>query len=68
MPESIRDKQEEFNVDEAMDRIEAINKRLAREDLPLKEALELYKQGAELARKCQEQLEGVEKELVILNV
>ena len=68
MPESIKDKQEEFNVDEAMDRIEAINERLAREDLPLKEALELYKQGAELARKCQEQLEGVEKELVILNV
>ena len=57
-----------FNVDEALDQIEAINKRLAREDLPLKEALELYKQGAELARKCQEQLEGVEKELVILNV
>lgn len=68
MPESIKDKQEEFNVDEAMDRIEAINRRLAQEELPLKEALELYKQGAELAQKCQSRLEGVEKELKILNV
>ena len=59
---------EEFSVDEAMDRIEAINKRLAQEELPLQEALELYKQGAELAQQCQARLEGVEKELKILNV
>ena len=68
MSEVIKETNEEFNVDEAMDRIEAINKRLAQEELPLKEALELYKQGAELAQKCQSRLEGVEKELKILNV
>lgn len=68
MSEVIKETNEEFNVDEAMDRIEAINRRLAQEELPLKEALELYKQGAELAQKCQSRLEGVEKELKILNV
>ena len=61
-------REESFNVDEAMDQIEAINKRLAREELPLQEALDLYKKGTELASKCQQHLEGVEKELKILNV
>lgn len=66
MSEAEKGKKEEFSVDEAMDQIEAINKRLAQEELPLQEALELYKKGAELAARCQQQLEGVEKELMIL--
>ena len=55
-----------FNVDEALDRIEAINKRLAEDNIPLNEALDLYRQGAELADRCQKHLEGVEKELITL--
>ena len=57
---------EAFSVDEALDRIEAINRRLAEENIPLQEALELYKQGALLAEQCQKHLAGVEKELITL--
>ncbi|MBP3729336.1 MAG: exodeoxyribonuclease VII small subunit, partial [Lachnospiraceae bacterium] len=52
---------------EALEQLEAINQRLADPEIPLKESLELYKKGVELAALCQKQLEGVEKELQILN-
>ncbi len=57
---------EPFNVDEALDRLEAINKRLSEENIPLNEALDLYRQGAVLAEQCQKHLAGVEKELITL--
>lgn len=57
----------EFNVDEALDRLEEINKKLAEKGIPLNESLELYKEGTMLATKCKEHLEGVEKQLQIIN-
>ena len=57
----------EFNVDEALARLEVINNRLSEKDVPLAESLELYKEGTELAAKCQEHLVGVEKTLNIIN-
>ena len=56
-------KEEEFNVDEALDRLEEINKRLADKDIALNDSIELYKEGTILATKCQEHLTGVEKVL-----
>lgn len=58
--------EQDFNVDEALDRLEAINQRLAAKDITLKESLELYKEGTKLAAACQERLVGVEKELQII--
>lgn len=57
----------EFNVDEALARLEEINNRMSDKDIPLNESLELYKEGTELAAKCQEHLQGVEKTLKIIN-
>ena len=57
---------QDFNVDEALDRLEEINQRLAAKDITLKESLELYKEGTKLAAACQERLVGVEKELQII--
>ncbi len=57
----------EFNVDEALDRLEEINKKLTEKGLPLNDSLELYKEGTMLATKCKEHLEGVEKQLQIIN-
>ncbi len=57
----------EFNVDRSMDEIEEINKRLAEKDIPLGEALELYKKGTELAGECKKHLEGVEQQLKLIN-
>ena len=58
---------ETFNIDEALNRLEEINKKLSEKDIALNESLELYKEGTQLAAKCQEQLQGIEKELKILN-
>ena len=57
---------QDFSVDEALDRLEAINQSLAAKDITLKDALELYKEGTKLAAACQERLVGVEKELQII--
>ena len=58
---------ETFNIDEALSRLEEINKKLSEKDIALNESIELYKEGTMLAAKCQEQLQGIEKELKILN-
>lgn len=58
---------ETFNIDEALSRLEEINKKLSEKDIALNESIELYKEGTLLATKCQEQLQGIEKELKILN-
>ena len=56
----------EFNVDEALNRLDEINQRLAAKNITLKESLELYKEGTKLAAECQEHLMGVEKELQVI--
>lgn len=58
---------ETFNIDEALSRLEEINKKLSEKDIALNESIELYKEGTLLAAKCQEQLQGIEKELKVLN-
>ena len=62
-------KQEEsvFNVDEALDRLEEINRKLEDKDITLQDSLTLYKEGTELAAKVKARLVGVEKELEIIN-
>ena len=44
-----------------------INDRLSEKDIALNESIELYKEGTILASKCKEQLQGIEKELKVLN-
>lgn len=52
-----------FNVDEAFERLNQINERLADKEVSLSESLTLYKEGVELAAKCREHLVGVETQL-----
>ncbi len=61
------EKDEEFDVDEALERLEEINAKLASGDQALTDSIELYKEGVTLASKCKEHLEGVEQELQIVN-
>lgn len=58
---------EEFNVDEALARLEEINDMLSDKDIPLNESIKLYNEGTKLAGICQKHLEGVAKELKIIN-
>ena len=60
-------KSEVFDVDKAMDRLDEINEELAEGEISLNASLELYKEGVKLAAECRKNLEGVEKELKILN-
>ena len=62
-----KEQTEDFNVDQALKRLEAINQQLARQDISLKESIDLYKEGVLLADKCREKLEGIEKELEIIS-
>ena len=60
------EKEERFDVEAALKRLEEINTQLAGGDMPLSDSIALYKEGVELAAKAKEHLEGVEKELQIV--
>ena len=57
----------EFNIDEALNRLEEINNKLSDKNASLDESIKLYNEGSELAKKCQEHLSGIETQLKILN-
>ena len=48
--------EKDFDVDEALDRLEEINSKLAAGDMSLAESINLYKEGVELAGKAKEHL------------
>lgn len=57
----------EFVLEEAFTRLAEITSMLEKSDISLKESMELYKEGVELSAECKKNLEGVEKEIQILN-
>lgn len=61
------EKQKEFDIEKALARLEEINSELTKSGTSLKDSMALYKEGVELAEKCKENLEGVEKEIQILS-
>ena len=60
-------KEEKFVIEDAFVRIEEIIKALEEPETKLSNAMELYKEGVILSEKCRDNLEGVEKEIKILN-
>ena len=60
-------KEEKFIVEDAFVRIEEIIKALEEPETKLSNAMELYKEGVILSEKCRDNLEGVEKDIKILN-
>ena len=68
--ESNREKimsEEKFVIEDAFERLAEINKSLESGETSLKDALDLYGEGVKLVAACKENLEGVEKEIQILN-
>lgn len=61
------EKEERFDVDAALERIEEINNKLAEGELGLDESVALYREGVALSEKSRECLEGVEQKLQIIN-
>lgn len=58
---------EEFKIEEAFKRLAEINSLLENGETSLKDSLELYSEGVKLVALCKDNLEGVEKEIQILN-
>jgi len=54
------EKQEKFNLETGMSRLEQILKRLEGDDLPLEEALNLFQQGTQILKECRECLSEAE--------
>lgn len=60
-------KQGTFIIEDAFERLAEINAQLEKPETGLKESLDLYAEGVKLVAACRENLEGVEKEIQILN-
>lgn len=54
---------ETITFEEAMEKLEVIVQRLEEGDVPLEEALNIYKQGMELSKLCHDKLKNVEEQL-----
>ncbi|AZV44270.1 exodeoxyribonuclease VII small subunit [Peribacillus asahii] len=60
--------QQELSFEEAMESLEQIVEKLEEGDVPLEEAISIYKQGMNLSRLCHMKLKSVEDQLTeILN-
>jgi exodeoxyribonuclease VII small subunit len=58
---------EEFSIEKATDRLEAIAKILEDPETSLKDSLEIYAEGVRLIKQCKDVLMDVEKEIIILS-
>ena len=60
------EEKKEFHLEEALKEIETIIESLESDDLPLKEAIALYGDGANLLSACKEELSGIETEMIVI--
>ncbi len=67
MDENIKTTDKDFDIEEAFKRLGEINALLENPDTKLKDSLSLYTEGVKLVSACRESLEGVEKEIKVLN-
>lgn len=61
------EKDNNFNIEEAFSRLNEIVEDLDDKDVSLMDSLSMYAEGVKLVAACREKLEGVEKEIRILN-
>ncbi len=55
--------EEKLTFEEAMKKLEGIVEKLEEGDVPLEEAIAIYKQGMELSKLCHDKLQRVEEQL-----
>ena len=56
--------QEQFQLEEAFDRIEALLEKLQDKDVTLEESFGLYQEGTGLLKLCNENIDHVEKQML----
>lgn len=59
-------KTESLPLEEAFSRLEDIVERLEQDTISLEESFLIYQQGMELLKKCNESIENVEKQVLLL--
>ncbi len=57
----------ELNLEEAFERLEKTVAALEQEDISLEESFQIYKDGMELLKKCNQAIDQVEKKVLVLN-
>jgi exodeoxyribonuclease VII small subunit len=55
--------EKKLSFEEAMNQLEEIVERLEEGDVPLEEAIAIYKEGMELSKLCHDKLKNVEEQL-----
>lgn len=55
--------EDKITFEEAMEKLEVIVDKLEEGDIPLEEAISIYREGMELSRVCQEKLKNIEEQL-----
>lgn len=59
--------QQEFSLEENFKRLEDTIEILEQDDLPLEDAFKAYSQGMEILKKCNDQIDRVEKQVLKLS-
>lgn len=59
--------QEGFQLEEAFEKLEKTVEALEREDISLEESFRIYQEGMDLLKKCNLEIDQVEKKVLVLN-
>ena len=67
MEERARTEEEEMTLEEAFVRLDGMVERLETRGIPLEESFQVYKEGMELLKKCNDKIDTVEKKMLQVN-
>ena len=67
MEERARTEEEDMTLEEAFVRLDGMVERLETRGIPLEESFQIYKEGMELLKKCNDKIDTVEKKMLQVN-
>ena len=67
MAERPQESEEKFSLEEAFERLDDMIEKLSDRETPLEETFQTYRAGMELLKKCEAQVDLIEKKVMVLN-
>ena len=58
---------EEMNLEEICEKLESTMKKMEEEDISLEESFQLYHQGMDMLKACNDKIDKVEKKMLLLD-
>ena len=58
---------EEMNLEEFFEKLESTMKKMEEEDISLEESFQLYHQGMDMLKACNDKIDKVEKKMLLLD-